>query len=214
MPKHVVRQGECLSGIARQYGFNDYRTVYEHPDNAALKKQRPNPNILHPGDVVAIPSRKAKSASISTGKVHRFQVVLPKKELHLRLLDPEGQPLAHEPYVLTVGDEPPIEGKQTDGDGRLKERVALSHAGATLELKGRTLRLRFGQLNPLRQGPQNDFSGLQERLRSLGYTPGNDGALGDKTRMALAVFQIDEGLEVTGEPDEQTLNKLEQRYTC
>ena len=214
MPKHVVQPGECLARIARQYGFNDYRTVYEHPDNAELRQKRPNANILHPGDVVSIPARKPKSLSVPTGQVHRFQVVVPKKELHLKLLDQEGNPIANEPYVLTVDEEAPIEGKQTDGDGRLKERVPLSSAGATLEIKGRTLRLRFGQLNPLRDGPRDDVSGIQGRLRNLGYDPGTDGKLGERTRLALAVFQLDEGLEMTGEPDEQTLAKLEQSHSC
>ncbi|MBN1207998.1 MAG: peptidoglycan-binding protein [Myxococcaceae bacterium] len=215
MPKHVVRPGECLTTIARQYGFLDYRTVYEHPDNEALRQKRPNPNILFPGDVVAIPERKAKSVSVSTGQVHRFQIVVPKKELSLQLQDHKGEPLANEPYVLEVDGEPPTEGKQTDGDGKLKERVPLARAGATLTIRGRTMRLRFGALNPLRDCPKDDVSGLQGRLRNLGYNPGPaDGILGPQTRAALAVFQVDEGLDMTGEPDEQTLGKLEERYGC
>src|SRR5688572_3157893 len=113
MPKHVVQQGECLSTIAKRYGFPDYRTVYEHPDNAELRRKRPNPNLLFPGDVVAIPEPKVRTAAVATGQVHRFQVTLPKKELHLQLKDHEGKPIANEPYVLEVDGEPPVEGKQT-----------------------------------------------------------------------------------------------------
>lgn len=209
--KHLVRPGECLVTIARQYGFNDYRTVFDHPDNAALKKTRPNPNILHPGDVVAIPDRKLKTAKIETGQMHRFTVVLPKKELHLRLHDAEGKPLANEPYVLEVDGEPPVEGKQTDGDGILKERVPVGRAGANLTIRERTLRLRFGQLNPTRDCPEDDLSGVQSRLRNLGYDAGSPGEpRGLLLRSALATFQADEGLEVTGEPDEPTRQKLEK----
>lgn len=216
MPKHVVQQGECLTTISKRYGFHDYRTVYEHPDNAELRRQRPNPNILHPGDVVAIPERKVKTVSIATGKVHAFQVVVPKKELRLQLKDHEGQPLANEPYVLEVDGEEPIEGKQTDGSGLLKERVPLSRAGANLTIRERTLRLRFGGLNPLKDSPKkDDITGIQGRLRNLGYNPGPvDGRLGRQTRAALAVFQADEGLEVTSDPDAATLSKLEERHGC
>lgn len=215
MPKHVVRQGECLTTIARQYGFRDYRTVYQHPDNAGLRQKRPNPNILFPGDVVNIPERKVKTARVATGQVHRFQVIVPKKELHLQLRDNEGKPLANEPYVLEVDGEPPIEGKQTDGAGKIKERVPTSAAGAILSIKGRTLRLRFGALNPLRELPSGDVSGVQGRLSNLGYNVGPlNGVLSPLMRAALAVFQVDEGLPVTGEPDASTLSKLEQRHGC
>jgi N-acetylmuramoyl-L-alanine amidase len=215
MPKHVVRPGECLTVIARQYGFLDYRTVYEHPDNQDLRKKRPDPNILFPGDVVAIPQRKEKSVSVSTGQSHRFRVLVPKKELQLKLLDDEGKPIANEPYVLEVDGEPPLEGKQTDGEGVLKERVPLSRGGATLTLRGRELRLRFGGLNPLRDCPSNDVSGVQGRLQNLGYNPGPvSGVLGERTRIAIAIFQSDEGLEMTGEPDEKTVSKLEEVYGC
>ncbi len=215
MPKHVVRPGECLSKIARQYGFLDYRTVYEHPDNKAFRQKRPNPNILFPGDVVMIPERKPKTAGVSSGKVHRFKVVVPKKEMHLQIQDHDGKPLANEPYVLEVDGEEPTEGEQTDGDGKLKARVSLAKGSAKLIIRGRVLRLRFGALNPLKDCKEGDVSGLQGRLRNLGYNPGTaDGILGPQTRAALAVFQSDEGLDMTGEPDDQTLSKLEERHGC
>jgi hypothetical protein len=52
---HTVVQGEYLSKIARNYGFSDYRTIWEHPKNAALKQARQNPNVLFPGDRLFIP---------------------------------------------------------------------------------------------------------------------------------------------------------------
>jgi nucleoid-associated protein YgaU len=52
---HTVVQGEYLSKIARSYGFSDYRTIWEHPKNAALKQARQNPNVLFPGDRLFIP---------------------------------------------------------------------------------------------------------------------------------------------------------------
>ena len=45
---HTVVQGEHLSRIAKQYGFTDYRVIWEHRRNAALRGKR-NPNVLFPG---------------------------------------------------------------------------------------------------------------------------------------------------------------------
>src|SRR5579862_4427830 len=100
--RHVVRQGECLSLIAARYGFADWRTLYDHPQNAALKRKRPNPNVLEPGDVVAIPERRIKEMTVASGQVHRFRMRVARKVLRLRLLDHDA-PLANEPYALTVG---------------------------------------------------------------------------------------------------------------
>lgn len=55
MPEHTVKAGECLSSIAASYGFRDYRTICDHPSNAAFRAKRPNPNLIYPGDVVMIP---------------------------------------------------------------------------------------------------------------------------------------------------------------
>ena len=56
---HVVAQGEYLSLIAARFGFRDPRVIWNHPDNAALRERRKNPNVLFPGDVLTIPERKA-----------------------------------------------------------------------------------------------------------------------------------------------------------
>ena len=90
--KHIVKQGECLSLIARRYGFANYRTVYDHADNAELRELRPNPNVLSPGDVVVIPDKDTKTESVATGKFHRFEVATPAKALRIV----EMQPLMYE----------------------------------------------------------------------------------------------------------------------
>ncbi len=55
MKIHIVKAGESLSSIARQYGFLDWRPVYNHGSNATLRGLRPNPSLIRPGDQVAIP---------------------------------------------------------------------------------------------------------------------------------------------------------------
>src|SRR5690242_684227 len=145
--RHVVRPGECLAKIASRYGFADTQAILDDPANAELAKARPNPNVLRPGDVVTVPTPRVKQLSVATGKQHQLQVKLPRKELRLVLLDHEGQPLANTEYELRLGQE--TRTGSTDGDGLLKERVSAGIGEAELELLGRVLTLRLGQLDPL-----------------------------------------------------------------
>jgi N-acetylmuramoyl-L-alanine amidase len=213
MPVHVVRSGECLSVIAAHYGFQDYRALYDHPDNAELKKKRPNPNIIHPGDELVIPEHKDKKIECATGRVHEFVAKLPKKRLKLTFRDEAGEPLAHEPYVLRAGVEE-IE-DETNGSGEIDHPIPVSLRSATVEIAGRRYVLSIGDLNPVKDTDDDGLSGLRARLMNLGGDPrtGHD-EMDDPTRHALAMFQLRHDLPVTGEPDEKTLDKLEEIHGC
>jgi peptidoglycan hydrolase-like protein with peptidoglycan-binding domain len=51
---------------------------------------------------------------------------------------------------------------------------------------------------------------VQERLQAEGFDPGPaDGLLGPKTEAALRQYQEKQGLPVSGEPDEETLERLQ-----
>jgi len=68
MPRtHVVVEGESLSTIAAAEGFRDFRKLYDAPENAELRKKRPNPNLIRPGDEVVIPDRKPLSVTVTPG---------------------------------------------------------------------------------------------------------------------------------------------------
>ncbi len=73
MTTHVVEQGECLATIAARHGYA-WQTVYNAPENAALRRRRPNPNVLYPGDVVEIPEKRPVEARVATGRQHTFKV--------------------------------------------------------------------------------------------------------------------------------------------
>jgi N-acetylmuramoyl-L-alanine amidase len=192
---HVVADGECLSLIARRYGFKDFHDLYDHPSNADLKKHRPNPNVLHPGDKVNIPERTPKYVSVPAGQRHTFQLDRPEKELRVVLHNEKGEPIRSEAFVLEVGHET-VNGK-TDGNGLVKHAVPAGE---------QTLVLRLGRLNPLRETPDKSVSGVVARLANLGYAPGS--GRDDATRAALAHFQHDVDIDVTGEIDDATLGKL------
>lgn len=210
---HRVQRGECLSAIAARYGFADYKALYDHPDNAALKAKRPNPNLLHPGDAIVIPDKEEKVADCATGQRHNFRVKMPTKKLHLRFLDEEGEPIASEPYELDV-DGQIFEGV-TSGDGEIEHDIPARAENARLALGERRYLVRIGDLNPFDDVEDSGVSAVQARLRNLGIDPGPvDGKMGPKTRHAIAAFQAAHGLAPTGECKGATLDKLKEVYGC
>jgi hypothetical protein len=54
---YIVRHGDNLSGIAQQRGYRDWSVIYNSRCNDALRRQRPNPNLIQPGDRVMLPPR-------------------------------------------------------------------------------------------------------------------------------------------------------------
>ena len=210
---HRVEDGECLTTIAARYGFQDPRALHDHPENAALKARRPDPNILHPGDEIVIPDKQEKSVECQTGAVHRFRIKLPRKRLRLRLQDLHGEPMAYAHYTLTLGAEV-VEG-DADGDGVLEESVPVDATSARIAVGENTWNLRIGALNPIEETSDDGISGVQARLRNLGVDPGPiDGELGPRTREAICVFEALHGLEITGECGEATIRKLREIHGC
>jgi peptidoglycan hydrolase-like protein with peptidoglycan-binding domain len=59
------------------------------------------------------------------------------------------------------------------------------------------------------------ISGVQGRLRNLGYDPGEvDGVLGERTRAAIRAFESHNSLPVTGDLSQALKNKLREQYGC
>ena len=119
---HVVQQGEHLSQIAKQYGFRDFNTVWNHPDNAALKKLRQSPNVLFPGDTVKIPDKTQKKESRPTGKKHSFKLTGGRLLLRLALRDFDNQPLANTACQVQV--EGASTELTTDANGRVEVPIS------------------------------------------------------------------------------------------
>ena len=84
---YTVKQGDHLVGIAEENGFHDYRILWDHPQNAELKKKRQNPNILYPGDQVFVPDAEVREETRSTNQKHTFQVNTETLRLRLGLED-------------------------------------------------------------------------------------------------------------------------------
>lgn len=208
---HVVQQGECLSSIAHKYGFSNYEKIYNHGDNAAFKQARPDPNLIFPGDRVTIPDKVVKAFSCATGQAHRFVVKLPKRKLQLELLDTAGEPIADIPYTLVVGIQT-FEGA-TSSEGKLEHDIPAKEQKAKLTMNGVTRVLFIGHLNPIKDTEDAGISGIQSRLRNLGYPVASvDGQLNASTRAAIQAFQSDHDLTVDGEVSDALIAKLQQEY--
>jgi N-acetylmuramoyl-L-alanine amidase len=213
---HIVEQGECLAGIARQYGFTDYRKVYDHPQNAQLKQDRPNPNILLPGDQIFIPDKDLKQHSGSTEKRHSFKLDAEKTQLRLVIADTDGNPYGGNRYELKVGAE--VFKGTTGSDGLIEQTISADAEAGELTVwwtEGPppitcTWTLDIGHLDPV-----EEVSGVQARLNNLGFNSGGvDGILGPKTNSAIQAFQDANGLVVDGIAGPQTQAKLIQLHGC
>jgi N-acetylmuramoyl-L-alanine amidase len=202
MREHRVQQGDCLSSIAHEYGFNP-DTLWYHGANSELRARRRDCNVLLPGDLVAIPDQQVEAVSCATDQRHRFRRRGVPAFLRLRLLV-EDEPRAGESYVLEV-DGVEIASGVTNSDGLLEERIPPNAVSAALRFAdGSVVALDLGELDPI-----DTISGVQGRLLNLGYDCGDiDGALSEQTHEALRAFQTKHGLAVTGEPDEATKSKL------
>jgi hypothetical protein len=208
--RHVVRQGECLASIARRHGASETMRVYQDPANAGLRKLRPNPHVLNPGDVVAVPQAKPKTVDCQTRQTHQFVVTLPKRKLRMELRDPFGEPLPNAPYRVVAGSLE-LEGK-TDGGGVMEKEIPADATEVELHAHGVVRHLFVAGLNPLKETEDGGLAGVQARLRNLGYDPGSPGStsvqLGPETKAAIEAFQRDRGLAPTGEIDEALLSAL------
>jgi len=198
----TIEQGECISSLSAAYGFF-WSTIWNHADNADLKQLRKDPNALLEGDVVVIPDKTPKEESCSTEQKHKFKKKGTPAKIKIRLML-DDQPRKNEPYKLQIDGEWVKDG-QTDGDGFLEvpippgARQGLLRVGSGERVD--EYQLALGTLDPI-----DTDTGVKGRLHGLGYDC--DGDIGP----AISAFQKKEQLTVTGELDDQTRDKLKERF--
>lgn len=214
MPYHTVAQGECLTRIASRYGFASYDTIWNHPVNADLRQKRPDPHVIHPGDRLFIPTSDRKEVHRSTGASHQFKVRRMTKMLRLAVEDLAGKRIAGAAYELLIEDQT-FTGT-TDGEGKLEQKIPADAEKGTLKVGERTWPLLIGHLNPIDETPDRGSTGIQARLRNLGYDPGPiDGLRGARTEAAIRAFQRDNPpLTVDGICGPETRAKLIEKHGC
>jgi hypothetical protein len=133
---HIVQPGEHLSAIAIRHGFDDYRSLWYHGENAELRQQRKNPNVLLAGDRVAIPDRTPREEFRPTDKRHRFVKEGQPLRLRVRLLDEGRRVVSALTAKLAVdGTEHPP--RPLGGDGQVDEAIPKPAATGRLTVNPR-----------------------------------------------------------------------------
>ena len=212
---HEVKQGDCISKIASEQGLT-WKQIWNDSKNSALKKLRKDPNVLMPGDLVHIPDKKEKKKDKATGQKHDFKRKKENSRMQLRLLV-EGEPLRNLNCTLEIPNESPRVGR-VNGSGDVeiegkKNFTIPSKATLATLLVGdppevTTFKLRIGHLNP-----HDENTGVQQRLRNLGYDCGAaDGNVGPKTEFAVKRFQRDNDLKDTGKISKRLMKKLKEQH--
>lgn len=210
MPYHRIKLGECLANLVHQYRLRDYRSLYNHPNNADLRHARPNPNILFAGDQVFVPDLVLKTEDKNTDAQHTFEVNRPTVRLRLVLKDTKEQPYASKHYRLAVQNK--VMTGVTTAEGLIEQVIPADATVGDLTLwidssneNALRVNLFIGYLDPVEK-----IEGIQGRLNNLGFSCGKvDGILGEKTLAALHAFQTQTGL-TTRELDDETRQKIVQ----
>jgi hypothetical protein len=231
---HKVRSGECISSIAHDNGFF-WETLWNHAENADLKRIRKNPNILLPGDRVYIPDIQKKTIDAASEKTHHFKLKGVPAKLRLRLMkskvtphkdsaggrmpDPstyedqpanpardQEEPRAKVPYILVI-DGSSVKGK-TDGDGRIEVSLPPNARRGILRLDPGTTQEQVIALDLGGMDPVTEICGIKKRLNNLGYSAGAGNEITPAYQAALRAWQAQNNLKVTGEADDATRDKL------
>ena len=234
--KHKVREGDCMNSIAFKYGFFP-DTLWNHPDNSELRDLRKADNVLRPRDIVIVPDLEQREESCVAEQRHRFvrkgvpavlRIVFVKrvqpdedeadtnaaKFTESSYEDPVQEeeqqaayePLSNAPYIIT-GDV--TADGASDGDGKVEIPIVPDAVKATIIFNQGTedeasFDLALGNIDPV-----NTAAGLRQRLSNLGYTcQSNAEEVDDAVRNALRRFQKDNDLEVNGESDQASQDKL------
>jgi hypothetical protein len=216
---YTVQQGDCMSSIAYENGFL-WKTLWNLPENAALKAKRKNPNVLLAGDIVYIPDLRVKQEPRPTDAQHQFVKLGVPEKLNMKLLDKNHKPRPNVDYILVV-DGVLRKGK-TDGSGRITEPIPPNAKKGKLTFaappdvdatgkpipskpKNQVMTLQLGHLNPI-----SEVSGLKARLANLGFYNGPiDENLDDIAKAAIGAFQARQGIRVTSAADAATQQQLQ-----
>lgn len=202
--EYVVKVGDCMASIAVETG-HFWESLWDFPANKELKDVRKDPYVLLPGDLVTIPELRPKTEPGATEERHRFvRNGCPEKLIVKFTIGDE--PRANQDYILKI-DGVEQEGT-TDAEGKIDVFIPPDARKAAIRFteSGDTYKMDLGRLDPI-----TEITGVQKRLTNLGFFKGRpDGKMSPELQKAIAKFQKEHEMEVTGELDEATREKIRE----
>jgi hypothetical protein len=189
--------------VAARSGHADARRVLDA--NPALKRERPNPNVLNEGDSIEIPPVETKTLALASGKPHTLRVARVEVSLRIVVTDDRGA-VAGRRYRLVVGDQ--VKEDAMPADGLIELSVPAEARDGTLEIWISDAEGVDGILVPLELGAlehESSERACSDRLENLGFATAD---LLD----AIRGFQQRRGLRITGELDPATRDKLRSSH--
>ena len=206
--EYVVQPGDSLGSIAAGHG-HFWQTLWDLPENAALRELRKHPHILLPGDRLTIPPLRMVARPCVTGAVHRFKRRGIPARIRFTLRTTDGTPLKGKKYELVVADAK-YEGV-TDDDGSLVQFVDTAARTGNLTFwiaeegypETVTKKIRVGELSPV-----ETLAGARARLQGLGYLCADESTFRD----SLLAFQRKHELPENTHLDAATAGKLREEY--
>lgn len=212
MEPYVICQGDYLLKLAHSRGF-DADAVWNHSANQDLQRQRSNPNMLAPGDILYVPTAPGPTLlSLSPNTSNSYTGKVPKVQIRITLTSSAGALTSEACVVEGAGDPQNV---TSDGSGLVSFFVPVNVAEVRLRLTQRNLAyaVRIGHLDPVTEN-----SGVRARLQHLGYLSHAPSASDDDGDAALAnaisAFQTDQGITATGEMDDDTRGALVTAHGC
>ena len=201
MTPYVIKQGDYLAKLAHELGF-DLATILDHEKNAELKKKRPDPNVLYPGDVLFVPEPEPPSTPVAQGTSNDYGAKVPTVKVTL-VFEGDGKPMANQPCEV---DGLPETSATTDGQGEVTFEVPVNVREFTVTLTGTDYQY---QVMVAHVDPPTEQSGLRQRLTNLGhYRRASDPEDAEAFAGAVASFQAASSLPQTGEVDDATRDAI------
>jgi hypothetical protein len=205
---YVVKIGDSLISIAFERGLLP-DTIWQAPENEALREARPDAEVLLPGDRMTIPQKRIAYVSKPDSQRHVFRRKAVPHVLRVTLLDVDDEPLADKPVKID------IDGRKgtgvTNSAGQFRHPIQPNARNARIVVdEVYTFEIRLGYLSPVQT-----LRGVQERLRNLGFYEGSiDAQLSPQLTLSLTLFQSSRHLQPTGLIDQATEDELDKLTTC